>query len=41
MNWGYPIAWLSVTTDAPALVVWPFFFGTVWYVPFSPFYISR
>ena len=31
MNWGYPVAWMTVVTSAPARVVWPFFLGTVWY----------
>lgn len=37
MNWGYVVAWISITGSLDAQVVWPFFLGTVWYVlPLPP-----
>ena len=32
MNWGYLVAWLTVTDTIPTHVVYTFFLGTVWYV---------
>lgn len=30
MNWGFPVAWISVTRKMDAQIVGIFFFGTVW-----------
>ena len=36
MNWGFPVAWLSITHGSADLyVVISFFLGTVWYVDLS------
>ncbi|PSS37511.1 hypothetical protein PHLCEN_2v718 [Hermanssonia centrifuga] len=42
MNWGYPVAWITITGDIKADVVWVFFFGTVcWTIVYDTIYACQ
>ncbi|OCH86141.1 UbiA prenyltransferase [Obba rivulosa] len=42
MNWGFPVAWIAVTGDIRADIVWVFFLGTIcWTIVYDTIYACQ